>query len=100
MRRVVAFAILPFVAAALAYVGAPVFERSLLAQIGGRFPDGIAASFAAGTFVVAVLVTVFGAVPLYAWLSERRPITYKDSLIAGVATASAGTARSSIFKSV
>jgi len=89
LRRVAAFAILPFVAATLAYVGAPLFERSLLKQVGGSFPDGIAASFAAGAFVVAVLVTVFGGIPLYAWMSERGPIAFKKSVIAGVALGNA-----------
>lgn len=84
MRRVVAFAMMPFVGAALAYAGAPLFAASLSKQIGATFSDDMAGSFAAGAFFVIVLVTAFGALPLFAWMNERGQITYKQCLVAGI----------------
>jgi hypothetical protein len=77
------FAILPFVAGALAYFGFPLFERSLMHQIGGSSSGG-APGFAIATAFVALIVTVVGAVPLVSTMRSRGPISFKRSLVAGI----------------
>ncbi len=89
MRLFTAFAILPFAAAALAFVGFPLFERGLLNHVGGSLSNDAAAAFAAGTFVVALAVTVLGAVPIVSTMRRRGPITFKHALIGGVALGNA-----------
>ena len=88
MRLFFAFAILPFVAGALAYFGFPLFEWSLNRQIGGTTSDG-APGFAFATVFVALIVTVLGAVPLVSKMQGRAPITYQQSLLAGIALGNA-----------
>ena len=88
MRLFAAFAVLPFAAAALAYVWFPVFERSLLKQVGGRFSDDAAGAFAAATFVLAVFVTLI-AIPVFTTMRRRAPITFGKSLLAGIALGNA-----------
>jgi len=91
MRLFFGFAVLPFVAAALAFVGFPLFEMSARAQLGGipANANDSAIAFAAGTFVVAVFVTLFGAVPIATWMLRRGPVTLKQSVIGGVALGNA-----------
>lgn len=83
VRLVAAFALLPFVAAALAYVGFPLFAQSLLKQVNGSFSSDAAVSFAAGTFIVAVFMTVI-AVPIVSVMRQRGPITFGNALVWGV----------------
>jgi hypothetical protein len=87
----IGFAILPFVAAALAYVGFPIFEASARSQLGGSpaSMNDSALAFAAGTFFVAVFVTAFGAVPIVTSMLRRGPVSLKQSVIGGVALGNA-----------
>ena len=91
MRLAAAFAALPFVAATLAYFGFPLFALSARAQL-GRTPDGAsdaAMAFAAGTFLVAIFVTVLGALPAVSVIQRRGKLTLRQSLMGGVALGNA-----------
>ena len=90
MRLFSAFAILPFVAAALAFAGFPLFALTARAQLGVA-PDAgndAAMAFAGGTFIVAALVTVV-SVPIVSRMLRRGPLSYPQALVGGIALGNA-----------
>jgi hypothetical protein len=85
MRLFAAFAVQPFVAALMAFAAFPVVDYTGRSLYGGRpiDPADAALSFAFGTGVVALLVTIFAAFPLVMWLLTRGPLARAQTLIAG-----------------
>jgi hypothetical protein len=85
MRVLVGFAIQPFVAACAAFVLFPAVDLMGRALHAGRLgnPVGAAVSLAAGAGLVAVFVTILGALPAFAWLLRRGPITRTKVLAGG-----------------
>jgi hypothetical protein len=85
-RRVLGFLITPFVGGLAAFLCFPAFEWAGRASWGG-FPSSMmdaAVAFGFGTFLVATIVTVFGAVPAFAWLYRRGAVSFRQTLISGV----------------
>jgi hypothetical protein len=87
MRFLVGVAVQPFVAAALGLIAFPVFLLDRNGQtLAGGSPDlaDAAGSVAAGVGLVALVVTLAGALPTAVWLLKRRPIPLSESLAFGV----------------
>jgi hypothetical protein len=92
LRMVAAFALMPLAAGvlmaglclALWGTGYDIFE-------GGRPRDPMpaAVSLGMGAAVIAVVVTVFGAVPAVAWLAGRGPLSLRRLLVLGAALGNA-----------
>ena len=83
-RLLAAFAIVPFVDAAVAYLCFPLVWA--MREHPGRLvdPAGVAFSVAVISGVLGLLVTCAGAVPLVAWLAKRGPISLPTALVAGL----------------
>ena len=79
-----AFAIVPFVDAAVAYLCFPLMwaMRGHPGQLVN--PAGVAFSVAVISGFLGLLVTCAGAVPLVAWLRKRGPISLPTALVAGL----------------
>ena len=91
LRLFVGLAVQPFVAAALAFVLFPVVDYTGRPLYGGFPIDPVdaAISFAFGVGIVALVVTVFGAVPTVLYLLKRGPLSLKKVLAGGVALGNA-----------
>lgn len=87
MRLFLAFLILPFLAALLAFFAFPLFIVGAK-EIGASYSSDAAGSFAAGAFLVAIFVTLV-AVPIVLFRLDKKPITFGDALVAGVALGNA-----------
>jgi hypothetical protein len=90
LRLVLGFAILPAAAAILAFwVHRVVWSSG--PYDGARWSDPVdaAIAFAAGVAVIAVIVTVAGAVPTISWLLTQDHVSLKQILIARVALGNA-----------
>jgi hypothetical protein len=88
MRVLVGVAVQPFVAAVLGLITFPVFllDRNGQTLAGGspsNVPDA-AGSVAAGVGLVALFVTVVGALPTAVWLMKRRRISLLEALAFGL----------------
>jgi hypothetical protein len=84
LRLWLAFAALPPVNAALAYLGFPLVWA--MGGHSGRLTDpaGAAFGFALISGVFGFIVTWAGAVPLVAWLAKRGAVSFRQTLVAGV----------------
>jgi hypothetical protein len=96
MRMVGAYALMPFVAGALTFLAemtlwshAGNYVTGTNVHIGGSAPEAIALSLAMGVGLVAVFVTIFGAVPLVAWSIRRGRVSLRQALVAGAALGNA-----------
>ena len=94
-----AYVLMPFVAFALAYVAemtlwghAGTYVTGTTVYTGGSAPEAIALSLAMGAALMAVFVTIFGAVPLVAWLIRRGRVSLRQAVIAGAALGNAPVA--------
>jgi hypothetical protein len=85
MRLLVAFTAQPLAAALIAFAIFPIIEWTSRWLDGGRLVDpfGAALSVAAGAGVVAVFVVPLAALPAFAWLMRRGPITRRRVLVSG-----------------
>jgi hypothetical protein len=81
LRLFAGLAVQPFAAAALGFLAFPLFA----ANQGGAFSADAALSLAVGAGIVALMVTVFVAMPLALWYSRRGWPTLKQVLLFGVA---------------
>lgn len=88
LRLFCGFLMLPFLGGTLAFFAFPLFAQSLTNQIGGSFSNDAAMSFAAGAFIVAVVVTLI-AVPIALVRLRKGPVTFGESFVAGVALGNA-----------
>ena len=80
-RVAIALLLMPFVSAALGFLLFPLLALTME----GRPADMIdgAVAFGLGMGIAAVLVIVFGALPLLVWLLKRGPVTLRHALLAG-----------------
>jgi hypothetical protein len=85
LRVLLGLAVQPFVTALLAFVSFPVVEYTGRPLYGGRLVDPFdgAVSFAAGAGIAGLVMAVFGALPVLAWLLKRGPISRRQALIFG-----------------
>jgi hypothetical protein len=91
LRLFAGLAVQPFVGTALAFISVPLVDYSGRALYGGFPADSgdAATSFAFGVSIVAVCVTVCGALPTVLYLLKRSPLTLKQVLVGGVALGNA-----------
>jgi len=91
LRLFVGLAVQPFVAAALAFMLFPVVDYTGRPLYGGFPADPVdaAISFSFGVGIVALVVTVCGAVPTVLYLLKRGPLSLKTVLVGGVALGNA-----------
>jgi hypothetical protein len=81
MRMLVGVVVQPFLVGGIAFVLFPVFGLS-----GGAVDVTDAArAFAIGAGVVALFVTVVGALPAAVWLTKRRHVSFSEALLCGLA---------------
>jgi len=87
---VAAYALTPFAAFAFAYVAemtlwghAGSYARGNVVTTAGSAPSEVALSLAMGAGLIAVFVTVFGLLPLVAWLVGRGPLSLRMVLLLG-----------------
>ena len=99
MRMMGAYVLMPFVAFVLAYVAemtlwghAGTYVTGTTVHTGGSAPAAIALSLAMAAALMAVFVTIFGAVPLVLWLIRRGRVSLRQALIAGAALGNAPAA--------
>jgi hypothetical protein len=95
---VAGFALVPLVAGALSFVAfltfwtllpqRPVVAGTMIASGGSSTIDNALAA-AAGAVLLAILVTVFAAVPAVSWLAGRGRVTLRTSLLLGAALGNA-----------
>ena len=86
LRLLSGFALMPLAAAAFAFAAYALLWQAGPDSMSGFKPsDPIASAVSIGMAVglVAVLVTVFGAVPLVMWLLRRGPLALSRVLLAG-----------------
>lgn len=85
MRVLVAFAAQPLVAALIAFAIFPIIEWTSRWLDGGRFGDPLqaAVSVALGAALVTILVVPLVALPAFAWLVRRGPLTRRRVLVSG-----------------
>jgi len=85
MRLLVAFAAQPAAAALIAFAIFPIIEWTSRWLDGGRLgsPFGAALSVALGAGFVALFVVPLAALPAFAWLMRRGPITRRRVLVSG-----------------
>ncbi len=81
----IGFLVQPIVAAAYGFLTFPILDATGRMLEGGYTPEPIqaAVAFGLGTGFAAVFVIVFGALPLFAWLRRRGPITMTKTLVSG-----------------
>ena len=86
MRLLVAFAVQPFVAAAMGFVTYPLLDYTnrLLDRGVAREPMQAALSIALGAALAAFFVTLCAAVPAAAWFLKRGPLTLRQTLLSGI----------------
>jgi hypothetical protein len=86
LRLFAGLAVQPFVAAALAFMLFPVVDYTGRPLYGGFPADPVdaAISFSFGVGIVALAVTVCGAVPTVLYLLKRGPLSLKKVLVGGV----------------
>jgi hypothetical protein len=91
IRLFAGLAVQPFVGAALAFLSFPLVDYSGRALYGGFPADTVdaAISFAFGVSIVALFVTVCGALPIVLYLLKRGPLTLKEVLVGGAALGNA-----------
>jgi len=105
LRMVAAYALTPFVAFAFAYIAEMTLwarvttlasGRTVLANgatvitaTGGSAPSHVALSLALTAGVMAVFVTVFGVLPLVAWLMGRGRLSLRTLVFLGAALGNA-----------
>ena len=105
LRMVAAYALTPFVAFTFAYIAemtlwarASTVTRvttvlangtTVIRGTGGSAPSDIALSLAMTAGLVAVFVTVFGALPMVAWLMGRGRISLRTLVLLGAALGNA-----------
>jgi hypothetical protein len=83
-RLLTAIALVPFVDAAVAYLGFP-FVWAMGGHSGRLIdPDDVAFGFAVISGVLGFLVTCAGAVPFALWLAKRGSISLRKALVAGL----------------
>ena len=87
MRLFIGLAVQPFAAAGLGFLSFPLVDLSNRALGRGVPSDPIdgAISFAAGIALVALIITVGGALPAVAWYLKHGPLTLKRILLSGTA---------------
>jgi hypothetical protein len=89
MRVLVAVAVQPFVAAAVAFVAFPILllDRDGQTLGGGRPADvvGAARSAALGVGLFALVVTLAAALPAAVWLMKRRRVRLAHAVVFGLA---------------
>jgi hypothetical protein len=85
MRALIGFAVQPLPAATIGFATFPVVEYTGRSLYGGRTADifDAAVGFGLAAGFVAVPVTVLGALPIFAWLVSRGPVTRTHALAAG-----------------
>jgi hypothetical protein len=88
MKVFVGVIVQPLVAAWLAFIAFPIFllDRNGHTLAGGVPSDRMGAAFSVAIVVgvVALLVTVVGALPAALWLMKRRRISLQEALLAGL----------------
>jgi len=86
LRLVAGFFVVPPSIAALTFLGyLAIWDIGGPGALGSVPFDPVdsALSLATGVGVIAVVVTVFGAVPIVAWLNRRRALTLRTLLLVG-----------------
>lgn len=87
-RLLIGFLVLPLINALTAFAAhLAVWPRAFRqdAWSGWSDPFDTAAFFASGVFIMAVLATVLGAVPVVTWLVHTRRVTFKSVLVSAIA---------------
>jgi hypothetical protein len=94
-----AYALMPFAAFALAYVAemtlwshGGIYVTGTTVHRVGSTPEAVALSLAMAAGLMAVFVTIFGAVPLVAWSIRRGRVSLRQALVAGAALGNAPAA--------
>jgi hypothetical protein len=103
---VAAYALTPFVAFAFAYIaemtlwrraGTFVSGTTVTMGTGGSGPSEIALALAMTAGLVAVFVTVFGVIPMVAWLMGRGQLSLRTLVLLGAALGNAPFALLCLF---